>query len=195
MGTDSTTAATAEQSEAIDEIDEEEENEEDEDEEEVAGEDEDADEAADDIDFDAELLKRIEQAEKEVERADVIVSGAKEALKEAKAAHVGAIAELRNLASIRQRDSQRILLFDGDDKSGRPTEPDAWKAVTTEALGIPQGLCEILAENPETSIKTLGDIATWSENYAIDSVPRIGQTKAKVIQAACDRYWESHPEE
>lgn len=77
-------------------------------------------------------------------------------------------------------------LFDKND------EPEVWREVALESLGISEKLLEKLAENGRP-IKTLGDIADWTKEFELTDIDGIGPAKAEDIQAACDKYWAEHP--
>lgn len=75
-----------------------------------------------------------------------------------------------------------------------PADPNAWRAVTAEALGLPKSICEALRENPDRTLATLGDISDWSNSgKLLIDIPKIGEGKAEKIREACDAYWAKHP--
>jgi len=139
-----------------------------------------------------------------------------EALKAAREIRKEVVTELRkHLAN----GPERLPLFDDQPKPGKatgepmeeaaeatadPSEPVAstappedtnWRLVTTEELGIPKGICQILRECPERSITTRGDIADWTAtDRPLTAIPRIGEAKSETILQACIKYdAEEHP--
>lgn len=69
--------------------------------------------------------------------------------------------------------------------------PDAWRRVTTRALGLHPGTVKILAES---GITTLGHIADWTANdRPLTDIPKIGQSKANAIEDAANAWWAKHP--
>ncbi|HUT94623.1 MAG TPA: hypothetical protein VMY37_34525, partial [Thermoguttaceae bacterium] len=78
--------------------------------------------------------------------------------------------------------------------STAPPEDASWRSVTTEELGIPKGICQVLRECPERSITTRGDIADWTAtDRPLTSIPRIGEAKRDKILEACIKYDDAHP--
>jgi hypothetical protein len=74
-----------------------------------------------------------------------------------------------------------------------PVGPDAWRSVELEDIGVPEGVCKILHENPGHCILTLGHLADWTQKHQLTKIPRIGRGKADVIEKATDAYWAAHP--
>lgn len=74
-------------------------------------------------------------------------------------------------------------------------EPEPWRDVTTEGLGLSKAICEKLA-NHNPAIKTLGHIADWTsdESHKLTDVKGIGEGMAGVIEEACEQYWVNNPQ-
>jgi hypothetical protein len=65
-----------------------------------------------------------------------------------------------------------------------PDEP--WREATLDELGITGALAEKLID---AEIETLGDIADWTNSgHTLTDIPGVGEAKADVIQAACEKY-------
>lgn len=82
-------------------------------------------------------------------------------------------------------------------KASPSDSPNAWRSVTVEQLGLKESICKALRENPERTIATLGDIADWSAAPSLKQlidIPKIGESKASAIIAACDAYWAKNPQ-
>lgn len=77
-----------------------------------------------------------------------------------------------------------------------PTGAGDWRSVTVEEVGIPEGLCTRLRENPKKPLATLGDITDWlgDDDHHLTDIPGIGPGKADQIEACMTAYWEAHPE-
>jgi hypothetical protein len=81
--------------------------------------------------------------------------------------------------------------------SGTQDSDESWRSASLlNDLGLPPGLCELLSENPEKTIKTVGDITDWtSKGKNLTDIPKIGQSKADKIQDALEKFWERRQRE
>lgn len=74
--------------------------------------------------------------------------------------------------------------------SAADSSPDAWRSVTVEALGLPQGICDCLREG---GLPTLGELADYTASGAtLTLVKGIGPGKAGKIEEACEAYWAAN---
>jgi len=88
-----------------------------------------------------------------------------------------------------------------DRASDQPQAPpegqdESWRLVTTVELGLSKALCNLLEQNEEMPIRTLGDITDWTDrmkDYAGDPLThctKIGKAKAEKINQAVTDYFE-----
>ena len=154
--------------------------------------------------------RRRSRLEEELGEAAIREFECGEALKASREARKEVVAELRKHLA---KGPERLPLFDGPklgkatsepmEEAADPNEPvtstalpeDAsWRSVTTEELGIPKGICQVLRECSERSITTRGDIADWTATgRPLTSIPRIGEAKRDKILEACMKYNAAHP--
>lgn len=77
---------------------------------------------------------------------------------------------------------------------------EAWRHVALSDLekltgtGIPAGILKALDENPELSIRTVGDLQEWTERCAdydspLTIIPKVGKGKAEKIENAMEAFW------
>lgn len=130
---------------------------------------------------------RIEEQEREVAKLESLWNCAKAEAKAAKENYELGVTKLRQLVR-EHNDPQRSLPFDG-----QTGEADAatWKATTLEELEITGQTYLALAD---AGIKTLGDIAKHTAEFALTDIKGIGPAKAESLEAKLADWWAAHPE-
>jgi hypothetical protein len=144
--------------------------------------------AADPASEAAEILQRIEQAERAAQEAEGEVNGLRADLKEAKENLAGRIATVRRLS--RSRLESHPLL----DQTGQQPEPvnEEWRDKTPEDAGITGKLLEKLIE---AGLDTIGKLADYSaDGSLLIDLTGIGPAKAEQIENLMADYWAAHPE-
>ncbi len=113
-------------------------------------------------------------------------------VKAAKATYKEEVEELRRHIA---KGPEKFPLFDPP-AADEPTGTDHWRSVTVTEVGIPEGLCTKLRENPENPLATLGDIVDWQADgyHHLTDIPGIGEGKADQLEKCMTAYWDAHPE-
>lgn len=156
------------------------------------------------------INKKLKAARLHMSSCEMALKDAKDELKEAQES-VNVIAAELSDACAAAPDPKRYPLFDkggksdlpGLDEGGQPGEEentsdstesdDSWKAVPVTDLDLSPTIAKLLSEHSSADypngIKTIGDIARYTEDHPLTGIKNIGQGKAEKIEEALEKFW------
>lgn len=135
------------------------------------------------------VLLEIERAEKKVEDAERAWHTSREQTKELHKAFDTAVAQMR---AVIKRRNQPLLPFDAATGEVKPAEPEAWRRVPVEDLGIKPRTAKALRDG---GLETIGAIADFhADDQSLNRIPGLGQGAVDEVADAMERFWRDHPE-
>jgi hypothetical protein len=137
----------------------------------------------------AAQMAALEAYEQEVAEAENEWNALKEQCKEAKSVFDGKVATLRRMIRAASNDEDRPLLSQME--SNGHADPEAWRAIGIETLGLSTRIGKALTEG---KLGTIGAIADWTKQYRLMDVKGIGEAAAEELGSRLDSWWAEHPE-
>ena len=135
------------------------------------------------------VLLEIERAERRVEDAERAWHSSREQTKELHKAFDTAVAQMR---AVIKRRNQPLLPFDAATGEIKPAEPEAWRRVPVEELGIKPRTAKALRDG---GLETVGAIADFhADDQSLNRIPGLGQAAVDEVADAMERFWAEHKE-
>ncbi len=152
----------------------------------------------------ADLLKRIEDAERECQQAQQRMADIKDEYKDAKGIYSSAVQELRTLCRAR---SEKHPLFDsnkpkpeeqpkldGTSPQQLPLSKDAWRETKIDSIDLSARYLKAFEESGLTTLGKVADLQVKHGDFWQREVKGLGEKGRDEYADRMATFWETHPE-